>query len=265
MAPSTKPIRSEIAWSTSDRIIVRGKDLCDEIIGHYDLGAFAYLHVVGRAPDPVQARLFNAILVTLSEHGVTPSVIAARMTYFGAPEAMQAAVAAGLCGLGSVFVGSTEGAARMLYDGLGQSGSADNPDVRAEAVVAAFRARGEAIPGLGHPIHKEADPRTARLFALGRELGYSGRYVTLMRHIADAAARASRRTLPINATGAVGALCCELGLPWQMVRGIGVMARAVGLVGHILEEARAPIAPEIWRRTEEEASAHRRSGEGDGD
>jgi citrate synthase len=34
------------------------------------------------------------------------------------------------------------------------------------------------------------------------------------------------------------------------------MARAVGLVGHILEESRQPMAEEVWLRIEEEASRH---------
>ena len=259
MTGDADPIRSDIAWSTRDRIVVRGKDLPGEIIGHLDLGAFAFLQITGRVPDAAQARLFNAILVTLAEHGITPSVIAARMTYLGAPEAMQAAVAAGLCGLGSVFVGSTEDAARMLLEELPQGKPPADLAAAADAVVAAFRQRGAAVPGLGHPVHKPLDPRTTRLFALAEECGYSGSYVAFMQEIAAAAARASQRPLPVNATGAVGALCCELGLPVQAVRGIGVIARAVGLVGHILEEAVHPMAREVWRRTEEAASAHLRS------
>src|SRR3954470_20324359 len=116
MARKSKPIRSDIAWSTPERIVVRNKSLPDDIIGHLNLGDFAYLQLTGRTPSAAQSRMFNAILVTLVEHGITPSAIVARLTYLGAPEAMQAAVAAGLCGLGTVFVGSMEGAARMLYE-----------------------------------------------------------------------------------------------------------------------------------------------------
>src|SRR5688500_20020947 len=111
-----KEIRSDIGWSTADRIVVHGKDLPHEILGHLNLGDMAFLGLTGRAPDAKESKLFNAMVVTLVEHGVTPSALAARLTYLGAPEAMQAAVAAGLCGLGSVFVGSTEGVAKMLSE-----------------------------------------------------------------------------------------------------------------------------------------------------
>src|SRR6185295_13937249 len=118
MSRKRNPIRSDIAWSTADRIVVRGKSLPDEIIGHLNLGDFAFFQLTGKMPTAMQSCMFNAILVTLAEHGITPSAIVARMTYLGAPEAMQAAIAAGLCGLGTVFVGSTEGAARMLYEAM---------------------------------------------------------------------------------------------------------------------------------------------------
>src|SRR5579871_4409035 len=113
-----RPIRSDIGWSTRDRIVVRGLDLAGEIIGSMNIGDFAWLQLTGAKPTPEQSRMFNAILVTLAEHGITPSALVARMTYLGAPESLQAAVAAGLCGLGSTFVGSMEGSARMMYEAL---------------------------------------------------------------------------------------------------------------------------------------------------
>ena len=179
------------------------------------------------------------------------------MTYAGAPESLQAAVAAGLCGLGSVFVGTTEGAASMLHAALAD-GSTDLPAVAAE-IVAGVRERRAIIPGLGHPLHKPIDPRTPRLFAIAEENGLSGRYVALMRLVGAEAEHVYDRALPINATGAIGALTNELGLPPKVVRGLGVMARAIGLVGHILEESEQPMAVELWQRADEEASAHLRS------
>ena len=235
-----KDLRSELAWSTADRIVVRGKDLPGEILGHLNLGDMAFLELVGRVPEARESRLFNAMVVTLVEHGVTPSALVARLTYLGAPEAMQAAVAGGLLGLGSVFVGSMEGVAKLCSEAF----AAGEPD------IAALLARYKRMPGLGHPLHKPVDPRTARLFEIARETGFYGRYCRLMEGIAR------EKKLALNATGAIGALACELGLDWRCVRGLGVMARAIGLVGHILEEANNPMAEEIWHRVDEEASQH---------
>ena len=141
-----KPIRSDIAWSTSDRIVVRGKDLPGEILGHMNLGDLAFLQITGRTATPEESNVFNAIVITLVEHGITPSAIVARMTYAGAPESLQAAVAAGLCGLGTVFVGSTEGATKMLYEALEDRGDTDLQSI-AVATVAKYRREGAVLPG----------------------------------------------------------------------------------------------------------------------
>ena len=236
-----REIRSNLGWSTADRITVVGKDLPGEILGHLNLGDMAFLELMGRVPSKKESILFNAMAVTLVEHGITPSALVARLTYLGAPEAMQAAVAAGLSGLGSVFVGSTEGCAKLLYESVKKGADA-------KTIVA----ENKRIPGLGHPIYKPVDPRTVRLFEIARETGYYGRFCRLIEEVSKL------KNLTLNATGAIGALACELGLDWRAVRGIGVMARAVGLVGHLLEESRQPMAEEVWLRIEEEASAHLR-------
>jgi len=224
-------IRSDLGWSTADRITVLGKDLPGEILGQVNLGDMAFLELTRRLPNEKESRLFNAMVVTLVEHGITPSALAARLTYLGAPEAMQAAVAAGLSGLGSVFVGSMEGVARML---------SENADVD----------QMKRVPGLGHPLHKPVDPRTVRLFQIARETGFYGKYCERMEEIGR------KKNLVVNATGAIGALACELGLDWRAVKGLGVMARAIGLVGHLLEEARQPMAEAVWHQIEAQASKH---------
>jgi citrate synthase len=254
----TTSLRSDIAWSTADSITVWGHDLPRRLMGRVNLGDMGFLEITGRLPNARESRLFNAMLVTLVEHGIVPSTLATRMTVAGAPEALQAAVAAGLLGLGSVFVGSTEDAARLLKQALPDP-SADVPlRELARRIVDEHRAARRLLPGLGHPIHQPVDPRTTRLFALARQTGFKGRYVELMQLIARRAQQVLAHPMPINATGAIGAIACEMELPWQACRGIGVMARAVGLVGHALEELRRPMAQPLWHRTEAEASAHLR-------
>jgi citrate synthase len=146
----------------------------------------------------------------------------------------------------------------MLYEALPDPAAAHDSKALAERTVAAFRERSLPIPGIGHPVHKPVDPRTPRLFALAEENGMRGPYVELTIAIAEEAERVTGRSLPVNATGATGALCCELGFPASIVRGFAVMARAIGLVGHLLEEQSNPIAMTVWHDIESRASDHAR-------
>jgi citrate synthase len=247
-----KKLRSQMGWSSADRIVVRGHDLPNDLLGKIDLGGMAFLEIIGRRPTPQEAEVFNALLVTLVEHGMTPQAIATRMVSLAAPEALQAAVAAGLCGVGSVFAGGSEQVAKILQEALQDKPPATDLNAIAVAIVSDFTARKTPIPGLGHPVHKPIDPRTPVLFAIAERNGFRGRYVALFDAIQVEAARKLNRSLPINATGAIGAVLCELGFPWQICRGIAVISRAVGLVGHIAEEMRNPIAREIYERAEME-------------
>jgi citrate synthase len=244
-------IRSRLGRSTTDAIFVRGLDLTADLIGKVSLGDFAFLELMGRLPTPQESLLFNALAVTLVEHGLTPSTIAARLTYFGAPEALQGAVAAGLLGMGDRFGGSIEQAARMLQE----APAGGERRAVAREIVAGYRARREVIPGLGHPIHRQADPRTARLFELAAENGFSGRHVHLIELIAQKATADYGRDLPVNATGAIAAVASEMGMPWRITRGLAVMARAIGLVAHVQEEMEDPMAAEIWSRAEAESAS----------
>jgi citrate synthase len=256
-AESSSRMRSSISWSTADRIVVRDRDLVEDLMGKVNLGDMAFLELMGRLPAQGESVVFNAMLVALVEHGITPNTIAARLTYLGAPESLQGAVAAGVLGLGSVFVGTIEGSARVLQEALAGQPAGAELEPLAERAVREHRERRRPIPGLGHPIHRSVDPRTTRLFALAEEQRLAGRYVELMRQIRQEAERQSGRTLPINVTGAIGALASEMGLPWRICRGLGVMTRPIGLVAHLLEEMTEPMAAEIWRRVEEEATGDR--------
>jgi citrate synthase len=256
-----KRLKSDLGWSIADRIVVRGHDLPEELIGKVNLGDFAFLELKGRLPTKQESTVFNAIVVTLVEHGMTPSAIAARMTYFGAPESMQGAVAAGLLGMGDRFGGSIEHAARMLQEALQEAPPGADLRLLAQGIVRSHKEKKAQIGGLGHPVHKEIDPRTPKLFALAAENGFSGRFVELIQLVAADASQTYGRHLPVNATGAIGAIASELELPWRVCRGLAVMARAIGLVAHIQEEIEDPLAPEIWSRADDESSSHLRSSE----
>ena len=252
-----KKLKSRMGWSDRDSITVRGFDLTTQLLGKIDLGAMAFLEIKGRLPTPQEAQIFNALLITLVEHGMTPQAMTARLVNLAAPEALQAAVAAGLCGVGSVFAGGSEQIARVLQEAFkNRSEDASIADMAGE-IVAEFAARKQPIPGIGHPLHKPIDPRTPVLFAIAEGNGFRGQYVALLEEISKQAAARLNRELPINATGAIGAILCELDFPWRICRGVAVISRAVGLVGHLSEEMENPLAREIWERAEQEVFDNR--------
>jgi citrate synthase len=265
-----KTLKSDIALIETDKITIHGLDLARDILGKLNLGDMAFLEMMGRIPTAQESAVFNAIAVALAEHGVSANAIVARMTYTGAPEAMQAAIAAGLLGMGGGMTtgaasgamksearktGSMENAARMLQEAIPDRSRQYDLDAIAHDIVAQH-AESQVIPGIGHHFHLPRDPRSARLFEIARTNGFDGPYIKLMQLIEKYAQESYKQVLPVNAPGAIAAVACELGLPWQVVRGVSVVARAIGLVGHILEEMKEPMSREIQTRAQEEATTH---------
>lgn len=229
---------------TSDRtsITVHGLDLCQDLIGHASLTDLIFLGAQNRRPEPNESALLNALMIGVAEHGFTPSSLAARLTWLGAPEATQAAVAAGLLGAGSVYLGVMELTAKLLQERV--AAAAPDPDLAAIAreVVADHAASGEQLPGFGHPIHRPVDPRTVRYLEVSDGYGLTGVHTRLLLEIHAALEAQRGKPITLNAAGTFGSLLADLGFGWQAVRTVVTAARAVGLVGHIAEEARAGFA-----------------------
>lgn len=240
-------IKTHIATSDATSITVRGHDLVNDLIGKRSFTEMIYFLVCGRMPTANQARVLDACLITLMEHGWTPTSIIARLAIDSVPNQAQVGVAAGLLAIGDVFVGTMEGCGKLLAAGI------DEPDKAAycRKVVAEHRAAKKSLPGFGHPFHKPDDPRPPRLFAVARELGVSGRYIDLLQLLGVELDRAAGRHLTINATGAIGALLLEIDIPPDAIRSMAVISRAGGLAGHLVEERQTHAARKIWQLVEE--------------
>jgi citrate synthase len=243
-APDTRPV-TRISTSDATSITVGGLDLVNELIGEYSYTEMLYFLTCHRRPDPAQVRVLDACLVTLMEHGLTPSAVIARLMADSVPGEAQVAIASGLLAIGSVFAGTTEQCAALLVELQTEeaAGNSDAVRLRAEA----FRDSRSPIPGFGHATHKPDDPRAIRLFEVGRAAGVSGAYVDTLHRFGAAVDAASGRHLTINATGAIAALLLEIGVPIAAMRSFSVVSRAGGLAGHLLEEAERPSARAIWR------------------
>lgn len=227
------------------RILVRGHDLTGELVGKITFADMTFLMLGGRLPKPNEARMIDALLTILVEHGMVSNVVAARLIYHSAPEAIQGAVASALLAAGSVHLGSSEWSAKMLQDALPPESKEAELDAIAATVIDRYAAAKERIPGIGHRTHAEGDPRADRLFEVARETEVYGKYCDLIQRISRAAAELSGRRLPVNVTGAIAAISLDLGLPWQMSKAFALIGRTLGVMAHIGEEIRNPMATKI--------------------
>jgi citrate synthase len=228
-----------------NRILVRGYDLNKELVGKITFTEMTSLILRGRLPTPDEARMLDALLIILVEHGMISHVVAARLIYHCAPEAIQAAVAAALCGAGSVHLGSSEWSAKMLTEAMPPD--AQNPDfaVIAASIMDDYSKRNQRIPGIGHRTHAEGDPRADALFAIARETGVYGKYCELIQALSKLATERRKRLIPVNVTGAIAAIALDMGYPWQITKAFALIGRTLGVMGHIAEEIQNPMAPQI--------------------
>jgi citrate synthase len=250
---------TSLGTSDADTITLLGRDLAADLMGRVGFGELALWLVTQRRPTPSQVRVFEAVLVALADHGFTPTAIAARLTYLSAPESVQGAMAAGLLGGGSRFLGVTEDTGRFLADALAEAGvgpAAGEDDLPSDeagwdaiALDAVWRAKraGRLIPGLGHPVHKVTDPRTPALYRIAAEENLLGPHLRLFEAVGRVHPRVLGRTLPLNGAGTCGAALADIGLPPDLLRGFALLARAAGLLGQIAEERTRAVGMSIYQ------------------
>jgi citrate synthase len=233
--------RTAICTSDEHTIAVRGRDLSRDLIGKISFVEHFFLLLTGRPPTAGEAAVLNATLVAIAEHGLVPSVQAARMTFAAAPDAMQGAVAAGILGCGSVVLGSSETAGRMYAEIDAQVQAGTPVDAAALAVMQSWRAAGKSIPGYGHPQHKERDARVGALFDVARAAGTDLRFVAIAEAAEALLPQVLNKGLKLNVSGAIPAVLLGAGFPVQALKGVPILARTAGLIAHLYEEVRQPI------------------------
>ena len=246
MAEKAKPkLTTNIGspMSEIDRLRFRGKDTLTELVGKTTFTECIFLGVTARMPTPQQTRILDACLVILMDHGITPSALVARLVADLVPTDLQVPIAAGLLTVGNKFIGTMAGAGALLSEGVG---SAKPPEQFAAETVATYRKTAKRLPGFGHPAYFPDDPRSTRLFDVAAEAGVAGNHIRLARLIEAETGKQGSRKLPLNATGAIGALLCEIGFPVAAMRGVAVVSRSAGLLAHAVEELETETVPHVW-------------------
>jgi citrate synthase len=235
---------SHLGRAYPDRVEVRGRDLTSDLMGRLGFTEYFHLLLTGREPTDHERFFLDLLLVSIAEHGMMPSNVAARMTLAADPGSLHGAVAAGILGAGPVVLGTSEECARLL-DEAHASGRIPLEIARE------LHAAGGKIPGFGHPVHRPLDPRAERILELADARDVSGAHVELARGLRDAVAEVWGKPLPMNVSMPIAAVLLDLGYPVSTVKAVPILARTAGLLAHLVEEQERPLGFLMAARAEE--------------
>ena len=245
------PPVSRVSQAYPDRVEVRGRDLCGDLMGRLSFTEYFHLLLTGREPTDDQRYFLDLLLVAIAEHGMMPTNVAARMTLAADPGSLQGAVAAGILGAGPVILGTSESCARLLEEAQAKVAGGAEPEAVAGALALETRASGDRMPGFGHPLHRPLDPRAERILELADERGVNGPYVLLARCFRDAVAEAWGRPLTMNVAMPIAAVMLDLGFSPATVKAVPILARTAGLLAHLAEEQELPLGFLMAAKAEE--------------
>jgi citrate synthase len=247
----TTPPVSRIAQAYPDRVEVRGRDLAADVMGRLSFTEYFHLLLTGREATDDQRFFLDLVLVSLAEHGMMPTNVAARMTLAADPDSLQGAVAAGILGCGPVILGTAESCAELLEAAQAKVAAGAAPATVAEEIARAIHAAGGKVPGFGHPVHRPHDPRAEKILELADSRGVSGPHVALARSMRDAVAETWGRPLTMNVSMPIAAVMLDLGFSSSAVAAVPILARTAGLLAHLEEERQRPLGFVLAAKAEE--------------
>ncbi len=238
-----KPGAAITAIATADAasITVRGRDLASDLMGTLTFTEFFFLAATGREPSHEQRFFLDLLLVAIAEHGLTPTVQAARMTYDAAPDSLQGALAAGILGCGTVVLGTAELCGDLLVAAQARVAAGETDDAVAEAMARQVHDKGGKLPGFGHPLHRPVDPRAVRILELAAARDVAGAHVGLARSFDAAAPKVWGKPLTMNVSMPIAAVLLDLDFPAGLIKAIPLLARTGGILAHLAEEQKNPI------------------------
>ena len=232
---------TQIAQAYPDRVEVRGRDLSQDLMGRVGFTEYFSLLLTGREPTEEQRFFLDLLLVSIAEHGMMPTNVAARMTLAADPDSLQGAVAAGILGCGPVILGASEACAELLEEAQTRVAARGAPAGGARDRAHGIKAAGGKAPGFGHPVHTPVDPRAERILELADERGVSGPHIALARALRDAVVETWGKPLPMNIAMPSAAVLLDVGFPASVAKSIPILARTAGLLGHLAEERERPL------------------------
>ena len=238
---------TNIATADASSITVRGRDLVNDLIGKHTFTEVFYFLVTGRMPEAAQARVLDACLVTLMEHGFTPSALIARLMAESVPDQIQVSIGAGLMAIGSVHAGTMEGCAALLAAGVDETDAEAGAAASSRSIGSARRqCRVSAMRCTSRTTHARR-----RSCASPARTGWMGATSSSCSNSPPPSTKPPAATSPSMRPVRWRPCCSRSAFRREIVRAIAVVSRSAGLVGHILEEQQTDSARHLVRLARE--------------
>lgn len=217
-------------WKTSIAGIIDGEAhihgyKITDLIEKVNFTGAIWLELKGELPSDKERAMLDAILISTIDNGLGPPSTTNARNSASAGNPMQAAVAAGLLGVGESHGGAIEECARLLQMGM-----------NAEKLVEKVIGSGDRIPGFGHKVYKDEDPRATQIFNKAKSLGFYGEHCELVKAVEAELEKQKGKRIVINVDGAIAAVVSDMGFDSRLGKGFFIIGRVVGLVAHIFEE-----------------------------
>ena len=241
MTENPSAAATSLCMATADRVEVRGRDLARDLMGNVTFTDYFYLLVTGSMPTNDQRFFLDVLLVAIAEHGLMPTVQAARMTLAADPNSLQGALAAGILGAGPVLLGTAERCGELLTSAAARIDARESDAAVVAAMTQDVRRTGGRMPGFGHPVHKPVDPRAERILELAETRGIAGRHIRLARLFHAAVANAWGKPLVMNVSMPIAATLLDLNFPPAAIKTVPLLARTASILAHLVEEKARPI------------------------
>lgn len=252
---------THICQATADKVEVRGRDLTRELMGNVSFTDYFFLLLTGHEPTENQRFFLDLLLIAIAEHGLMPTVQAARMTLAADPASLQGALAAGILGAGPVLVGTAELCGALLVKAQARVAAGEDAAAVVDDLALDIRRLGGKAPGFGHPIHKPVDPRAERILELADARSAAGVHVDLARRFHGAVAKAWGKPLVMNISMPIAAVLLDLDFPPETIKAIPLLARTASILAHLAEERRHPVGFLMASRAEDAVTYARQDEE----
>jgi citrate synthase len=226
---------TKVSTAEPEKTWIRGYDQ-EDILKKCSYTEGLFITLKGRIPSKNEVRMLDALLCALLDHGFLSAPIPVARCIVSTNPQMIPAIAGGLLSCGTYAVSPQEAGEFIEWAYKLMKDKGLTKEEAAREIVEQVRSQKKRIPGIGHPFHKQIDPRAQSLLRIAEECGFAGEKVRLFQTIHHEFLRISGKVLPINVDGMMACIMSEMALsPLEMI-GINVISHMPGIVAHIVEE-----------------------------